>query len=67
MHRASDASNKPDRSLQVNAIFYALWEWLWRSNERYEVVLLNERQLRDVGLDQDFVRSQTAGRPLWHE
>ncbi len=67
MHRASDASNEPDRSLQVTAIFYALWEWLRRPNERYEVVLLNERQLRDVGLDQDFVRSQTARRPFWHE
>ena len=67
MDRASEASNEPDRSLQVTTIFYALWEWLRRPKERYEVVLLNERQLRDVGLDQDFVRSQSARRPFWHE
>jgi uncharacterized protein YjiS (DUF1127 family) len=47
-------------------ILNAMRQWLRRSNERYELVVLNERQLRDIGLDRDFVRSQTA-KPLWHE
>jgi len=47
-------------------IFDAMRQWLRRSNERYELVVLNERQLRDIGLDRDLVRSQTA-RPSWHQ
>lgn len=47
-------------------ILDAMRQWLRRSNERYELVVLNERQLRDIGLDRDFVRSQVA-KPFWHE
>lgn len=46
-------------------ILDAMRQWLRRSNERYELVLLNERQLRDIGLDRDFIRIQAA-KPLWH-
>lgn len=60
--------NEPIRSLHVKAILIldAMRQWLRRSNERYELVVLNERQLRDIGLDRDFVRSQVA-KPFWHE
>ena len=57
-HRSGDVT--------VILILDALRQWLRRSNERHELVLLNERQLRDIGLDRDFVRSQAA-KPFWHQ
>ena len=50
----------------MTAIFYALWSG-YGAQRALQGVLMNERQLRDVGLDQDFVRSRSARLPFWHE
>ena len=52
----------------MKAIFDGVREWLRSSSERREAIPLTEQlQLLDVGLDRDFVRSQTARRLFWHE
>lgn len=39
-------------------------EWIRRSNDRYLLACLSERQLRDIGLD--FYRAQyEATKPFW--
>ena len=38
--------------------------WLRRSNERYALLQLSERQLRDIGLDRALVLSE-ATKPFW--
>ena len=41
-----------------------LRNWFRRSNERYALSQLNERQLRDIGLDRTLVLSE-ATKPFW--
>lgn len=44
----------------MKTIVDALREWLRRSNDRYHLTQLSERQLRDIGLDGDRVRRETT-------
>jgi uncharacterized protein YjiS (DUF1127 family) len=39
-------------------------EWLRRSNDRYALTQLSERQLHDIGLDRAQVLSE-ATKPFW--
>ena len=48
----------------MKTIFDGLREWVRRSNERYALMQLSERQLRDIGLDRALVQSETA-KPFW--
>ncbi len=41
-----------------------LRNWLRRSNERYALTQLNERQLRDIGLNRELVSSEVT-KPFW--
>ncbi len=41
-----------------------LRNWLRRSNERYMLTQLNERQLRDIGLSRELVSSEVT-KPSW--
>jgi uncharacterized protein YjiS (DUF1127 family) len=48
----------------MKLIIDELRNWLRRSNERYALSQLNERQLRDIGLDRTLVLSE-ATKPFW--
>ena len=48
----------------MKAIFDGLRDWLRRSNERYALSQLSERQLHDIGLDRAQVLSE-ATKPFW--
>lgn len=48
----------------MKLIIDELRNWLRRSNERYALSQLNERQLRDIGLDRALVLSE-ATKPFW--
>ena len=48
----------------MKIIVDGLREWLRRSNERYALTQLSERQLRDIGLDGYRIRLEAA-KPFW--
>ena len=48
----------------MKVILEELRNWLRRSNERYALSQLGERQLRDIGLDRALVLSETT-KPFW--
>jgi uncharacterized protein YjiS (DUF1127 family) len=48
----------------MKIIVEELRNWLRRSNERYMLTQLNERQLRDIGLSRELVSSE-ATKPFW--
>jgi uncharacterized protein YjiS (DUF1127 family) len=48
----------------MKTIVDALREWLRRSNDRYQLTQLSERQLCDIGLNGDLVRREAA-KPFW--
>ncbi len=48
----------------MKAIVVALRRWLRRFNERYMFGELDERQLRDVGLDREFVVDESS-KTFW--
>ncbi len=48
----------------MKIIVDGLREWLRRSNERYALTELSERQLRDIGLDRALLLSE-ATKPFW--
>ena len=41
-------------------------EWLRRSSERHVLAGLNDRQLRDIGLDRQLVQSEVT-KPFWRQ
>lgn len=50
----------------MRKIVDAVREWLRRSNERYALAGLSERQLRDVGLNRDLVQAEIL-KPFWRQ
>lgn len=48
----------------MKAIVDAVRKWLRRFNERYMFAQFDERQLRDVGLDREFVPNEST-KPFW--
>ncbi len=48
----------------MKLIVEELRNWLRRSNERYALSQLSERQLRDIGLDRALMTSE-ATKPFW--
>lgn len=48
----------------MKVIVDELRSWLRRSNERFALSQLSERQLRDIGLDRAMVLSE-ATKPFW--
>ena len=48
----------------MKIVFDGLRNWLRRSNERYALTQLNDRQLRDIGLDRELVLSEIT-KPFW--
>ncbi len=61
-HRSPSGNNI--RSQAMKTIFDSLREWLRRSNERYALGQLSDRQLRDIGLNPALVLSETT-KPFW--
>jgi uncharacterized protein YjiS (DUF1127 family) len=47
---------------ELRAVFI---EWRGRINSRYELMMLDDRQLWDVGLTRSDAANE-AGKPFWH-
>lgn len=48
----------------MKLIFEEFSNWVRRSNERYALSQLSERQLRDIGLDRSLVSNEVM-KPFW--
>jgi uncharacterized protein YjiS (DUF1127 family) len=54
------------RAAGLPAAFGLPFRWLGRSHHRRELAQLDEAQLRDVNLDPEFIRRESA-KPFWQD
>ena len=61
------ASNLADSLvLSANRALASVWAWRFRARSRRHLALMDDHQLRDIGLDR-VTRDLEIGKPFWRE